>query len=966
MQSTIFITLRVITATMKHFRIIFLIYCISYIQFAPGQDFTPIVKQFGKNDYQASNQNWSVTQDRNGIMYFGNNLGLLEFDGSMWEIYRMPQNKLVRSVLAADDGRIYAGSFEEFGFFERQANGKLVYSSLSMQLKDYTMTNDEIWTITILGKKVIFQSFTSYFIYENGSVKGYRQPVTFLFFSNHKNNIFVHTTQYGYCRLDLNQHKLIPVNQQPVKGAILSLLSFSDGRTIAVTRNDGLYEYDGSTFRRFVTSDEALFASIEINKALITPDDQLILGTIRHGVVTFDAKGRKRWTLNRSNVLQNNTVLGITSDDAGNVWLALDKGIAFVQTNSVLQFINSFAPPVGAVYDVGYESSTVYLGTNQGLFAGTFKSGSVENLIPFNEIKGQVWDISSFDGQLLIGNNDATFSIKDGNLKRLSPVQGGMCMARGVIHGQEVLVQGTYTQLCVYQRRGREWVFMHTVDGFVNPIRYLEIDYTGRIWASHLHQGLYAIQLNPDLRTIDDLKAYSSLDGKNKYNINVFSINNRVVFTDHHRFYTYDDISGKIIVYNELNASLGLASRAYRIVKFKADTYWLIRDTEASLYSIKPGATRLLDVVHYSDFKSQTVDDYQNIIPFADDWCFITLENGLALYRLNSTRLTTGRPIRLQLKQLTISDARMQNQESLDLTQEKPDIPNVKNNLTFQVYYPDYSQMNNLRFSYLLEGRDKVWTEPVASTKKAYSFLPYGKYQLQINVSTSSGQHLSSFSYVFEVEPPFYWSVLARFVYILLILLLIYGIFLAIRKRYHKKHLTLQKTQEEKQKKEIEKREQEIVALKNEKLEAELTLKSKELAESTMSLINKNEMLARIKEEVSRQKEALGSQYPNKYYDKLVRMIDENIGSEDDWLRFQANFDRIHENFFRNLHRDFPDLTANDLRFCAYLRLNLSSKDIAHLMNISLKGVEVARYRIRKKINLPSHKSLTEFMIEFK
>ena len=166
--------------------------------------------------------------------------------------------------------------------------------------------------------------------------------------------------------------------------------------------------------------------------------------------------------------------------------------------------------------------------------------------------------------------------------------------------------------------------------------------------------------------------------------------------------------------------------------------------------------------------------------------------------------------------------------------------------------------------------------------------------------------------------------------------------------------------------KEIEKREQQIIALEKEKLESELSVKSKELAESTMTIIKKNEILVSIKEEVINQKNILGSQYPNKYYDKLIKLLDENLSSEDDWAIFQTNFDRIHENFFRNLHIKYPELTSNDLRFCAYLRLNLSSKDIAHLMNISLKGVEVGRYRIRKKIGLESSKSLTEFMIEFK
>ena len=192
------------------------------------------------------------------------------------------------------------------------------------------------------------------------------------------------------------------------------------------------------------------------------------------------------------------------------------------------------------------------------------------------------------------------------------------------------------------------------------------------------------------------------------------------------------------------------------------------------------------------------------------------------------------------------------------------------------------------------------------------------------------------------------------------------GIYLYIRRLIHLKKEKVRLEQEEIRHKEIEKREQQIIALENEKLESELTVKSKELAVSTMTIIKKNEILVTIKEEVIVQKNALGSQYPNKYYDKLIRLLDENLSSEDDWAIFQTNFDRIHENFFRNLHTQFPDLTSNDLRFCAYLRLNLSSKDIAHLMNITLKGVEVGRYRVRKKIGIPSTKSLTEYMIEFK
>lgn len=187
-----------------------------------------------------------------------------------------------------------------------------------------------------------------------------------------------------------------------------------------------------------------------------------------------------------------------------------------------------------------------------------------------------------------------------------------------------------------------------------------------------------------------------------------------------------------------------------------------------------------------------------------------------------------------------------------------------------------------------------------------------------------------------------------------------------VKRNFRIKKQKIHEEQESIRKMEIEKREQQIIALKNEKLESEIVLKSKELAGSAMTIIKKNELMNTIKDEIVTLKMTLGTQYPNKYYDKLIKLLYENTSSEDDWAIFQANFDRIHENFFRNLHLKYPELTSNDLRFCAYIRLNLSTKDIAHLMNISPKGVEVGRYRIRKKIGIPSTKNLNEFLIEFK
>ena len=946
-----------------------LLYTLVFISsLAFGQEFTPIVTQFTKKDYNASNQNWSVGQGKDGIMYFGNNQGLLEFDGSIWQTHHIAGNKTVRSLLVSRDNRIYTGSFEEFGYFEKNPSGRLVYHSLSAKLRKYTMQNDEIWNILEYNGTIIFQSFTSYFTYKNGAVTGVRCPLTFLFFNLYQQRIYTHTEQFGLSSLDSKTNTFIPVNNSILKSPVISVLTYDRTHAILVTRSDGLFLYDGTLITRFATDADDELKKAEVNRAVISPDGIIVLGTILNGVTAINRQGVKLWTLNTSNVLQNNTVLGMYCDRDNNLWLALDKGISLIQLNSSIRYIHSFSPSVGAIYSLTYSESNLYIGTNQGLYKAELAKDkkSISNLRLEPNIKGQVWSVNQFDNQQLCGNNEATYDISARGTSILSNVKGGIGIKRGVIHGKDVLVQGTYTQLCIYEKVNGAWKLSHTVDNFVNPIRYIEIDYTGTIWASHLHQGLYAIRLTPDLHKIEHITTFNSLDQKHRYPINVFSINNRVVFTDNNAFYTYDDIQKKIIPYDELNKSLGYFAHAYRVCHFNADLYWFILDGEAALVQVRPGAIRLLDVVQYAQFLNQTVDEYQNIIPISDNECIFTLENGLALYHSDNLQSKT-RHTSLQIKSVEASDAVSRQSVFLPLSSDSnPFTPFKRNNLIFTVFYPQYNDLNNISFRYKLEGLDKVWSEPTNSSQKTYNYLPHGDYTLNVEVLTKSGQKLSAVSYTFEVEPPFYLSMAAKILYALLIMLLGVGIYLYILRLIHLKKEKVRLEQEEIRHKEIEKREQQIIALENEKLESELTVKSKELAVSTMTIIKKNEILVTIKEEVIVQKNALGSQYPNKYYDKLIRLLDENLSSEDDWAIFQTNFDRIHENFFRNLHTQFPELTSNDLRFCAYLRLNLSSKDIAHLMNITLKGVEVGRYRVRKKIGIPSTKSLTEYMIEFK
>ena len=933
---------------------------------AQAQLFTPIVKHYNKADYKASNQNWAVAQASNGMMYFGNNMGLLRYDGKEWELIPMPQNKIVRSILIVGE-RIYVGSYEEFGFFEPDERGQLNYKSLSKALQAYNMQNDEIWTILQQGNDIIFQSFTSYFSYNGTHVKGQRMPYTLLFFNLFKDQLFCSTEQLGFVWLNRQQNKFLPVGANAFRSQVFAMLTYNSTQALLVTKSDGLFLFDGENIVAFPTEIDASLRSSEINRAVIGADGTIVIGSILNGVSAINKAGKHLWTLNSSNILQNNTVLGMHFDRNNNLWLALDKGIAQIQSSSSLRYIHAFKPSLGAIYSIAKRNNELIIGTNQGMYFAQY-DGARKAIVSVDhapKIKGQVWNISAFDEQIICGNNEETYAVHNANIAGLSPVRGGMCIKKATINQHDVLVQGTYTDICIYKKHLNEWQFSHTLPGFVEPIRYIEVDYAGRIWASHLYQGMFMLQLSTDLKRIESNVKFKSLDGINESNVNVFSVNNRVVFTDHNLFYIYDDIRKKIIPYDELNQALGHYAKAHRVSHFKDNMYWFILSTEAALVQVKDSDTQIIDVVNYSLFLNQTVDEYQNVITISDDECIFTLENGMALYRFNNNTQTKNLT-RLLLKQVLVWDSSNESHVALPLLSNTiPELEYSNNNISFKAHFSDYSNTTRY-YRFRLKGLDKVWSDLTEEPVKTYAHLPFGAYEFEMELTNSFGETVDNVSYKFTVAPPFYLSNAAIVLYTLIFLLLLTFMYFYIQYLFRTKKEKIQLEQEEIRAKEIEIREKQILALEREKLNNELTLKSKELAESTMTIINKNEILAGIKTELMKHKEILGTQYPNKYYDKLIRMLDENLSSEADWAIFQANFDRIHENFFRNLHERYPELTTNDLRFCAYLRLNLSSKDIAHLMNISLKGVEVARYRIRKKIGLESSKSLTEFMIEFK
>jgi DNA-binding CsgD family transcriptional regulator len=288
------------------------------------------------------------------------------------------------------------------------------------------------------------------------------------------------------------------------------------------------------------------------------------------------------------------------------------------------------------------------------------------------------------------------------------------------------------------------------------------------------------------------------------------------------------------------------------------------------------------------------------------------------------------------------------------------------NSFHFEYSSTLFAQKSNEEFSYKLTGFDENWSKWSVKTEKDYTNLPYGKYTFSVRVRNNLGNASAPVTYTFMVEPAWYQTIWAYLIYCVITVWVFYSALKLQRKRFE----VHQKKHEEEQKRlsylhslELDRSEKEIIALKNENLETELGYKNKELATITMHLVDRGRLLLNIKEELQKLIKKMNIPDLQYQFRSVFKLLSDTEKSDDDWKNFAIYFDQVHNNFLSILKTKFPSLSATDLKLCAYLRLNLTSKEIAQLLNISLKGVEISRYRVRKKLNLSTDINLYDFLI---
>lgn len=887
-----------------------------------ANDFTPVLTNYTSLDYGGGMQNWSIAQGQDGMMYFGNNNGLLSFDGYNWNLTPLPGGQIVRSLMV-DGDRIYIGSYEQFGFFQRNEYGDYTFTSLWKKVKNYQPRNDEIWNIIKTSDgHILFQSFCSWFDYDGKHVRtNYDNQNNPLYFFRIKDTVYVQLVNGDFCQLRNNQFVPLFSREQVNNDNIVAAFAYDDTHVMLCSEFHGLFLYDGHSLTPFHTEIDRQLMEGQVNRATTTRHDgNIILGTIRDGLFEIDRNGKLEWHYSTLNKLHNNTVLGVFCDEDDNLWAALDSGIALIHRGSNYTLLTG---PLGRVYDVFKENDQLYIATNQNtmLFhnhAFTTISGT----------QGQNWHISKMGSELVVGSNNG-MRIINGNTSY--PVNSGKVMASSTSLGQftvnaqkSYLVESSYAELRIYENVDGKWIFRNDVEGFMAPVSHMEVDSHGIIWLANMNKGCYRIELNTDLTKVKDIRYIPHLDDKEDGSrIYLMKIRGHVVFSDLQGLYTVND-EGVIKPLDALNKVAGKNVTGATMVDL--DHFWLSTNEGYSLISHENGNYYLQQYIPAKFFGLECGENHNEVKVF-DNQAYFCMDGGIGRYDMGARAHQEQKSYSLQLRKAYYTDVENQRHE-MRIGQEEAQ---VKGNVTLLFSYPNYNNDSHV-FVFHLDGPGTDITITSDKPEIQFNNLSYGHYTATCEVKDFKGKTLCSTQYLFQYARPFWLSYPMLFVYLLLLGGLIYFFVRWRTDKALQKHIRQEKERVMKQELEDSKRQQAIEKEQKQQLEQELQVKGRELASLALEAVKDKE----------------------KSHD------------EEYWEIFRNNFDLIHQHFFRNLRKQYPTLTTNDLRFCAYLRLNLSTKDIASLTGLSIRGVEGARYRLRKKLNLQEGTDLSTFLIDFK
>ncbi|MBK5721082.1 hypothetical protein JGH11_09395 [Dysgonomonas sp. Marseille-P4677] len=901
-----------------------------------------------------------MDQAENRWLYCANNNGLLEFDGTNWSLYPI-RNRIIRSVKIYQN-RIYVGGSSEFGYFVSDEMGFLIYKSLSERVKDWT---GEVWKVLIKDDNIYFISDKHIHIYRNGTDIKTINVGKKIDCSGIINGRLYIGTPDGIFYLDEKENiQFLSLSASLVSHKLVSILPYKK-QLLVTTAQFGLYIIDENNIQKIHS-----IADDFINKNQLFCTSILgsivVLGSVQSGALIFDLENPwLKEEYNLGNGLKNNTILSSFFDRDQNLWLGLDKGLAIVDMNTPVKRMYATVSPIGTGYCSAWYNNKLYLGTNQGLYLLN-EDGNCE-LIKGSE--GQIWSMLLYDNVLFCSGDNGIMAISENDIYKI-PVPN-VWEVQPLTVDKDKLIVGTYFGLEIIEKKNGKWNPSYKIENFNTSCRgFIEDDEDPfSFWLVNNNRKIEKITTDKSFAKIINRKEYSLGTSRTTENLFFRKIDKNLTICGQDGIYQYSRITDKFDHYSQLESMLE-GPKYYEFLYIdKLKNIWFVTDKSLKFRQYSPDGYN--SPTRNWGLSNELIANQENVYLKDSTSAIISVDNAFVKIDLKGNT-HRSKNIKTYIKNLICS-----KNDSIIATGRavKPiSLPYSLNSIKVNFAATDFTHTSEVLYTYRLKGMDEDWSLPSPVASKEYTNLSEGKYTFEVRAFTDgNNEPADTASITFTITPPWYRTPLAYSFYFIVIIIMLFILYKKTiskqRKIIHQKGEELI-AQTKRHEEETKLKDQEIYELQNKNLKSELQYKTQELSGYILNIIRKNEILEEVKKSAINISKSIDEEKQlNSIKQKITRLISQintNIEHDADFEVFKSNFDLVHQDFFRLLDEKYPQLSRNDKVLCAYLYMNLSTKEIAPLLNISTRGVEVNRYRLRKKMNLDRDINLSEYLQNLK
>lgn len=949
-----------------------LVYCFFALLFVIPQpqvwaDWNNFIINYDKELY-GNGQTWQIANYNENWIYFANKNGVIQYDGNLWTIHPLRYSSDVRSVYpSVYQKKIFAGGINEFGYFVPNERGNMIYHCMSASLLPQQRNIGNVWNICENENTLYFQGDQSVLKYFQGKYSLVKSR-TKIDCSALINGIFYIGTSEGL--FVLAGRTFLPLQGSEVmKGEKIRCFLPNSKGVIAVTAN-GLYVCDGQRVKQYVVGIEHFLKENNVFCAARS-GNQIAIGTVRKGLVLIDTNTKVVKFFNEKNGLQNNTVLSLKFDGKNHLWAGLDIGIDCICLDASLTNLYTFPNSLGTGYSALLEHNMLYLATNRGLFYTHYPILSEEGVIPITSVpesSGQVWKLSRIGNDVFCLHDRGIFFLKNGHLSRVGNVTGAWT-CQSVFGKTDMAYVGLYSGLLLMKKINGIWTVAQTIGNFnISSGEFVQQSATV-IWINNSNE-IIRIELDKDLTHVISQRNYGVKNGlPPNQNLGICRVGTGIYFTTSAGIYYYDEKADRMKPSPAMNSILGGQIYYQRLVAYHNQ---LISLSPQKICIASLSGKRTSTLIASLEQPLEMIRGYESIIPLSDSLLVIPYDRGFALFNKEAWTKRAKYKHEVHIETVTISypkDSLIYSDNFLHRCYI-PELSYRFNSLRFKYSSNSLANTDAVLYQYRMDNND-VWSDLSKANVKEFSNIREGNHSFQVRAKFVDNSFATD-HFDFVVLPPWYRSWLAYFFYFLLLTAFMGYLYRLDNKRLHRKNklALLQKNREMQQKEQAFKeenarKERQIMELEKEKMEHDMQHKSQEMADLMINFVRKNEILTELKQDLFKVTTTLKGDNSKDLKKQLLVVnskIDANIQSDDTFKHIEEQFDLAHNNFMKHLGEKHPDLSMNERMMCAYIKMGLSTKEMAPLLNISTRGVETLRYRIRKKFELEREDSLTDYL----